>query len=288
MPNTPASVIAKLNAEAKRVETAMAKANERARLRAIKEAQTRAKRQAKAQEAREKIGTVVRKTYLQNNTVAKMLAKHGGLTPKNLLTSSTAFASMAFARAAKNETANLKKKINGYRGQWGAWYRALPNNQRVKMSREVAHHLYGTEYNNNGRRVRGYLNSGHENPFLYMSRVLNTSRPTRSHFPTSRKWQGVNHTLYYLSRPETNAILRRYGLPFSMVNVRRNLLAFRRESENSLRRRANRNTVRNVPWRTSLLYAVKQQGHLTSPPKGMKGYAGTRARRLYRARTTRY
>jgi hypothetical protein len=302
MPKTPANLIAKLNAEAKRVETAMAKTAERARLRALKEAQTLARREAKVQKAREKIGTVIRKTYAQNNTVTKLVAKHGGLTPKNLLSAATAFGSPAFSRAAKNEHDRLKKKIGEYKTLWGAWYRTLPSNQRVKLSRELATFLHGATYNNNGRLTYGHLSKSSLNPLLYVTRALNTARPPR---PTvsyirnnqrgradalrwDRRWQGTNQSFYYLSEPEANDILHRYGLPFSMVNARRNLLALKRNTEMSLRRRAERNNPRNnVPWRVSLRYAVKQVGDPLSPPKGQLGYAGGRARRVYRRRTER-
>ena len=302
MPKTPANIIAKLNAEAKRVETAMAKTAERARLRALKEAQIRAKREAKVQKAREKIGTIVRKTYAQNNTVTRLVAKHGGMTPKNLISASIAFGSPAFARAAKNEHERLKRKIGEYKTLWGAWYRTLPSNQRVRMSREMATFLYGATYNNNGRLTNGNLNKSHLNPFLYVTRALNMERPPR---PTvnyirnnqrgradalrwNKRWQGTNQAFYYLSEPEANAILRRYGLPFSMANARRNLLAFKRNTEMSLRRRAERNNPRNnIPWRATLRYAVKQVGDPLSPPKGQPGYAGGRARRVYRRQTAR-
>jgi hypothetical protein len=299
MPKTPANIIAKLNAEAKRVETAMAKTAERARLRALKEAQTLARREAKVQKAREKIGAVVRKTYAQNNTIARLVASHGGLTPKNLVSAATAFGSTAFSRAAKNEHDRLKRKIGEYKTLWGAWYRTLPSNQRVRLSRELATYLHGATYNNNGRLTYGHLSQANLNPLLYVTRALNTTRPPRPRVDYirnnqrgradalrwNRRWQGTNQSFYYLSEPEANDILHRYGLPFSMVNARRNFLAFKRNTEMSLRRRAERNNPRNnVPWRATLRYAVKQVGDPVSPPKGQLGYAGGRARRVYRRR----
>lgn len=263
---SPRRKIARLNTYAKSVEKQIANNNAVAQRRREQEAHKRAQNMNAMKKAREEIGSLVRNSYLKNQLIANSLIKYGGLTPRNAISASIAFASPAFAKAAKAEKQSLRNKFEMYKKQYGMWYRSLPNNKRTNIARELA----------GNRRV-----SAHEpNPLVYVTRGLNTSQPLQRY---DKKYSGSLGSFWNLSTPASNAILRRYGLPFSMVNARKNMLAYRHLSDPGfIRRTAEANFPRyGVPWQASMLHALKR---VESPPKGLKGYAGKRIRRQFRRR----
>jgi hypothetical protein len=265
---SPRRKIARLNTYAKSVEKQIANNNAAAQRRREQEAQKRAQNMNAMKKAREEIGSLVRNAYLKNQLLANSLVKYGGLTPKNAISASIAFASPPFAKVAKIEQERLKNKLNMYKQQYGAWYRSLPNNKRTNIARELV--------GDNRRHVSKF----EENPLVYVTRALNTSKPL---IRNDKKYSGTLGAFWNLSTPASNTILRRYGLPFSMVNARKNLVAYRHRSDpNFIRRSAEANYPRyGVPWQASMLHALKR---VESPPKGLKGYAGKRIRREFKRR----
>jgi hypothetical protein len=159
-----------------------------------------------------------------------------------------------------------------------------------------------------------------ENPLLFVKKALAASRPNVPRMTTAQSnlittnyakyekaraavqkaskihrhtWRGTNTALNNLAKPEVNAVLKRYGLPFSMVQARNNLYGRKgltaekiAELEYRVRRgRSNQRMYNEVPASMSLAYAA---GVLPArPPKGLKGYAGKRVRRNYRHRLAR-
>jgi len=241
--------IANLNAEARRISSAIQKEANAEKARQARRAATLAKRKAAVQKHREQIGTLVRKTYLKNNQIARLLSEY--LDPKNAKAAANAFMSPAFARAGRNKHELLKAKVQKYQSLWRAWYTGLSPNQRMHLSRNVYNAmnthpgvlnplLYGT---------RGLALPLPKNVKKVTTSELARRRPNRPNYPNNTKgwtiqrwraegakrnklrsqhynrWTGSRQALYELSRPEVNAILRRYGLPFSMANARRNLIA---------------------------------------------------------------
>ena len=270
------TTIANLNAEAKRINAMIKKEANAERARQMKRAATIAKRQGQIEAHRSKIGTMVRKTYLKNNQIARLVTQH--LTPKNAQAASEAFMSPAFARAAKNKQELLKEKVARYQGLWRRWYTTLPPQERITMTRNVYKAIYG-----NNRFAKN-----EPNPLLFGSRALALPLPHKTKVTTSElarkrprrpkwnnnndysseyarklnllyllrtkhdsRWTGARHALYQMSRPEVNAVLRRHGLPFSMTNARRNLLGVMRQNEEEMNRFIKRgeNTRRynNIP-----------------------------------------
>lgn len=281
------SSIEALHAKAERQQKAMnaaaarhAKA-EAARLATVK------KRQNAILTARQKIGTLVRKTYLQNNRITHALMQHGGLTPANARAASIAFHSPAFRRAALDRAKQLRTQVGKYRNMWGAWYRGLPANQRAGLYRNLIAALHP---NNVANPIRlKYI----ENPIFFAKKGLmaRPAAPTNSTTAMQRhqyKWRGANTALQNLANPAANAILRRYGLPFSMAQARQNLFGSKIMSAENVRRlnyqlqygRGNQRAWNQVKPNMSL---ARAGGALPArPPKGLKWRARKKALAKYK------
>lgn len=281
--------IAELNARAQRMNKLMRNEAERERARQTRRLATLQKRTNAMTAARQQIGSKVRTTYLQNNQVVRALMRHGGLTPGNARSAAIAFHSPAFRRAAFNKARELQLKIAKYRNLWGAWYKGLPANQRLSMTQNVSRVMYGG--------ATPYALKHTENPLFFVKKGLST-RPA---MPTNRSginrhihtWKGASSALKALSTPEVNAILRRYGLPFSMAQARQNLFGSRGLTAQTIARmnrnlqygRGNQRAYNQVPVNMSLGRALG--GFPAHPAKGLKGYAGKRIRRAYRHQLAR-
>jgi hypothetical protein len=250
--------IAELNTEAKRINAIIQKEANAEKARQAKRAETLKRRQSAIRAAREQIGTIVRKSYLKNNRIVGPVTQH--LTPANARAASVAFMSPAFARAAKNKHNLLKEKAARYQSLWRSWYKSLAPQERIALTRNVYRVIYG-----NNRWAEDETN-----PLLFGSRALALPLPNKTKVTTSElarkrppkpnwnsntmytteyarklnllqqkydyRWMGSRRALYQLSRPEVNAVLRRYGLPFSMTNARRNLLGVMGRNERELNR----------------------------------------------------
>jgi hypothetical protein len=285
--------IANLNAEAKRMNALINKEEAQERARQAKRVVTLARRQGAAQSHREKIGTMVRRAYLKNNQIAKLVTQHGKLTPMNARSASLAFGSPAFARAAKNQQNQLKTKVLKYRNMWTAWYKGLTPQQRVTITRNVYKAATG---NNAGENL--LYHTSIPNP-LFFARLALTKRPNAPTYPNmsrmsaenarrvyvpyeraekthSFRWMGAAHELSILAQPKVNAVLRRHGLPFSMTNARRNLI----KTQGNVVPRGSGRPGYKTP--VGMSYASAAGALPNRPLKGLKGYAGGRTRRNYR------
>jgi hypothetical protein len=168
---------------------------------------------------------------------------------------------------------------------WGAWYRGLPANQRAGLYRN----LIGVLRPNSRPINLKYV----ENPVFFVKKGLmaRPAAPTNSSTAQLRhhyKWRGANTALRNLANPAANAVLRRYGLPFSMAQARQNLFGSRVmtaqnvERVNSLlrRTRANQRSWNEVPRNMSL---ARAGGALPErPPKGLKWRARKKALAKYK------
>jgi hypothetical protein len=279
------SSIEALHAKAERQQKAMnaaaarhAKA-EAARLATVK------KRQNAILTARQKIGTLVRKTYLQNNRITQALMQHGGLTPANARAASIAFHSPAFRRAALNKAKQLRTQIGKYRNMWSSWYRGLPANQRAGLYRN----LIGVLRPDTNPIGLKYV----ENPVFFVKKGLTNrpAAPTNSTTALQRhqyKWRGANTALQNLAQPRANAVLRQYGLPFSMAQARQNLFGSKIMTAENVRRlnsrlrhtRSNQRAWNQVKPNMSL---ARAGGALPArPPKGLKWRARKKALAKYK------
>lgn len=291
-PRLKPTTIANMNAEAKRIEIMIKKNANAERARQAKRAATLTKRQGQIEAHRSKIGTMVRKTYLTNNQIARLVSGH--LSPANARAAGIAFMSPSFIRAARNKAAQLKVKVERYRNLWGTWYKGLTPEQRLSLSRNMATTIHGNT------NLKYY-----ENPMFFAKKAL-AIRPPHPELTNAQSelignafkkaskihkytWKGANKSLHNLAKPEVNAILRRYGLPFSMTQARNNLYnrkgltaAYIAQLQHGLQTgKKNQRSYKNVPFAMSLAHAA---GTLPRPPKGLKGYAGKRVRRNYRYR----
>jgi hypothetical protein len=280
------SSIEALHAKAERQQKAMnaaaarhAKA-EAARLATVK------KRQNAILTARQKIGTLVRKTYLQNNRITQALMQHGGLTPANARAAGIAFHSPAFHRAALNKAKQLRTQVGKYRNMWGAWYRGLPANQRAGLYRNLIAVLRPDTTNPIGLK---YV----ENPVFFVKKGLmaRPAAPTNSATANLRhqyKWRGANTALRNLANPAANAVLRRYGLPFSMAQARQNLFGSRVMTAQNVeqlnyRLRRTRNNQRAWNQVKPNMSLARAGGALPArPPKGLKWRARKKALAKYK------
>jgi hypothetical protein len=279
------SSIEALHAKAERQQKAMnaaaarhAKA-EAARLATVK------KRQNAILTARQKIGTLVRKTYLQNNRITQALMQHGGLTPANARAAGIAFHSPAFRRAALNKAKQLRTQVGKYRNMWGAWYRGLPANQRAGLYRN----LIGVLRPDTNPIGLKYV----ENPVFFVKKGLTNrpAAPTNSATANLRhqyKWRGANTALRNLANPAANAVLRRYGLPFSMAQARQNLFGSRVMTAQNVeqlnyRLRRTRNNQRAWNQVKPNMSLARAGGALPArPPKGLKWRARKKALAKYK------
>ena len=279
------SSIEALHAKAERQQKAMnaaaarhAKA-EAARLATVK------KRQNAILTARQKIGTLVRKTYLQNNRITQALMQHGGLTPANARAAGIAFHSPAFHRAALNKAKQLRTQVGKYRNMWGAWYRGLPANQRAGLYRN----LIGVLRPDTNPIGLKYV----ENPVFFVKKGLTNrpAAPTNSATANLRhqyKWRGANTALRNLANPAANAVLRRYGLPFSMAQARQNLFGSRVMTAQNVeqlnyRLRRTRNNQRAWNQVKPNMSLARAGGALPArPPKGLKWRARKKALAKYK------
>lgn len=281
--------IAELNAKAQRLQKLVKNEEERELARQTRRLATLRKRINTMTAARQQIGTKVRTTYLQNNQVARALMRHGGLTAGNARSAAIAFHSPAFRRAAFNKARELQVKIAKYRNLWGAWYKGLPANQRLRMTQNVVRVMHGNTQPIALKHI--------ENPLFFVKKGL-SARPV---MPTNRSgvrrhiytWKGASSALQNLATPAVNAVFRQYGLPFSMVQARQNLFGSRGLTAQTIARmnrnlrygRSNQRAYNQVPVNMSIARAA---GALPArPPKGLKGYAGKRVRREYRRQLTR-
>lgn len=281
--------IAELNAKARRMQKLVKNEEERELARQTRRLATLRKRVNTMSAAHQQIGTKVRTTYLQNNQIARALMSHGGLTPGNARSAAIAFHSPAFRRAAFNKARELQVKIAKYRNLWGAWYKGLPANQRQGMTQNITRVMYGN--------VQPYALKHTENPLFFVKKGLSTrpARPTNTEGNRRYRhtWKGANSALKALATPGINAILRRYGLPFSMAQARQNLFGARGLTAQTITRlnrnlhygRGNQRFHNEVPVNMSLGRALG--GLPERPPRGLKGYAGKRVRRAYRYRLAR-
>jgi len=247
--------ITNLNAEARRINALIKKEANAEKIRQAKRVATLAKRKAAIQGHKEKIGGIVRRTYLQNHNIAMLVSQH--MTPRNAARVAIAVGgSAAFTAAAHQRAANYSAKLARYRNLWGAWYRGLTPNQRRAMTQNITRELY--------HNPSMYTLAETRNPLLLVKRGL-TNRPTIG---------GTRAALQNLT--DVNEILRTYGLPFSMKQAFNNLAA--------LKPMSNRRIRYNVPTGKPNFMASLAAAYFPRPPKGLKGRAGTRARRLWRGR----
>jgi hypothetical protein len=249
--------IANLNAEARRLNAVIKKEANAEKARQEKRAKTLASRKATIEKHRFSIGGLVRKKYLTGNranAIAMLVAKHGNLTPANLQAASIAFASPAFARASRNKQNFLKEKVAKYRSLWRGWITGLTPNQRKNVSKNV----YKAVSGNKNLSLLANHNTI-ENPLLFGGRALAKlpKYPNEPEYTSNldlekyrkayaahqkkvneyrHRWTGARTALMTLANPEVNAILRRYGLPFSMTNARRNLLNTKGQTAKELNR----------------------------------------------------
>lgn len=286
------SSIAALHEKAERQQKAMNAAAARHALAEARRLATVKKRQNAILTARQKIGTQVRKTYLQNNRITQALMQHGGLTPANARAASIAFHSPAFRRAALNKAKQLRVQIGKYRNMWGAWYRGLPANQRTGLYRNLIAALHPNNVANPIRLKHV------ENPVFFVKKAMMTRPAVPDHSSTARlrhhyTWRGANTALQNLSNPAANAVLRRYGLPFSMAQARQNLFGSKMMTADNIRRRNywlrhgrnNQRAWNEVPYNMSL---ARAGGALPArPPKGLKWRARKKALAKYKQNLAR-
>jgi hypothetical protein len=276
--------IANLHAQAQRINAAIRKEANAEKARQAKRAATIAKRQAAVQKRHYEIGTLVRKTYLKNPEIAGLVTQH--LTPKNAKAAATAFGSAAFARAGRNKLELLQSNVQRYQSLWRAWFKGLTPKQRKNLTRNVYHAMstYPGDLNPLLYGTRGLALPLPKNVKKVTTSELARRRPNQPNFPNNAKgwtiqrwhaegvkrnkliqrhwnrWEGSQQALYDLSRPEVNAILRRYGLPFSMANARRNLIAALGQNRLELNRwltLSHGNERRHVPLKKSFRAALE-------------------------------
>ena len=269
--------IANLNAEARRINAAIQKEANAEKARQAKRVATLAKRQAAVQKRREKIGTMVRKTYLKNNQIAALVTRH--LEPKNAKAAAIAFGSTAFARAGRNKQEALRAKVQKYQLQWRIWFTGMTPNQRKNLARNVYSALYPNNNNNEAKNVevypvlfgsRGLALPVPKNTTKLTSKELARRRPNWPNWPNApinptnfnaeskklnrqrrthaNRWTGAYRALYELSRPEVNRVLRQHGLPFSMAQARRNLLTTVGNTEQRVNSWLTRSRGNTRPW----------------------------------------
>jgi len=237
------------------------------------------KRQENANRLKQNIGTMVRNKYFvgnRSNEIAMLLGKHGGLSTKNLHMAAEGLRSVSFARAARNKAMESAEKVQKYKNTWRAWFKGLSENNRTKLRLEI-------------RKKLGLASQNEKyvlNPLLFVSRALTFPVPIRPN--NNRKAQdrhnfryaGSRTSLMELSNPNINAILRKYGLPFSMASARNALLNAKGQNKNALNRALSRGRINEREYRKIPLN-MSFQGGPRRPPKGLKGYAGKRTRRLF-------
>jgi hypothetical protein len=291
---TPANEIANLNAEARRINALIKKEANDERIRQAKRAAMIANRQAAILRAREEIGTRVSKTYLQKNEIAGLVSRH--LTPRNAAMAGIAFRSPAFKRASRERKAEFIARLAKYQTLWSSWYKSLSPNNRTSLAQNIVRVVYS------GNVAKSYVN-----PLLMIRRSLspippkpnltneerlltgNKRRAVRAALRTKERrynytWGGALAALQSVSGPAMNAVFKKYKLPFVMSQARNNLSVRSGISKNQLAR-ADERSMYHVPPSMSLAQAAKLTTVLPlRPPKGLKGYAGKRARRSYRAR----
>lgn len=285
--------IANLNAEAKRINALIKKEANAEKARQAKRAATFAKRQAAIRGHKEKIGEIVSKTYLQRHNVANLVSQH--LTPRNTAMAAIAFRSPAFKAASRARKAEFVARLAKYQALWRPWYKSLSPNNRTSLAQNIARVLYN-----------GNVTKSNVNPLLMVKKSLTVipRRPTLTNNelqltgreyqnaraalrPKERRhnytWNGALAALHTISTPAMNAVFRKYKLPFVMSEARNNLSVRSGISKQQLARARERSMYR-VPPSMSLAQAAKITTVLPlRPPKGLKGYAGKRARREYRA-----
>jgi len=231
------------------------------------------KREENANRLKQNIGTLVRNKYFvgnRSNEIAMLLGKHGGLSTKNLHMAAEGLRSVSFARAARNKAMESAEKVQKYKNTWRAWFKGLSENNRTKLRIEI-------------RKKLGHASANEkyvENPLFFISRALTFPFPIRpnNNRKFNYRYAGSKRSLMELSDPNINAILRKYGLPFSMASARNALLNAKGINKSSFDRaltrgRINEREYRKIPLNMSF------QGGPRRPPKGLKGYAGKRARR---------
>lgn len=291
---TPANEIANFNAEAKRINALIKKEANDERIRQAKRAVMIANRRAAILKAQEEIGSRVSKTYLQNNEVAGLVSRH--LTPHNTAMAAIAFKSPAFKRASRDRKAEFIARLAKYQALWRPWYKSLSPNNRTSLAQNIARVVY------NGNVAKSYVN-----PLLMIRRSLsaipprpnltneellltgNKRRAARAALRTKERrhnytWGGALAALQSVSSPAMNAVFKKYKLPFVMSRARNNLSVRSGISKNQLSYARERYAA-HVPPSMSLAQAAKNMRVLPPrPPKGLKGYAGKRARREYKAR----
>jgi len=284
--------IAELNAAARRINAQIKKEANAEKARQAKRVATIAKRQTAILKARQAIGSRVGKTYLQNNEVAGLVSSH--LTPKNAAMAAIAFKSPAFKRASRDRKAEFVARLAKYQALWRPWYKSLSPNNRTNLSRNIARVVYN-----------GNVTKGNVNPLLLIKRSLsvipprpnmtnNELRLTGNAYRTARAalrtkerrhnytWSGALAALNSVSTPAMNAVFKKYKLPFVMSQAHNNLSVRSGISKQQLGR-ARERSMYSVPPSMSLAQAAKITTVLPSrPAKGLKGYAGKRARRQYK------
>jgi hypothetical protein len=284
------SSIAALHAKAERQQKAMNAAAARHAKAETARLATAKKRQNAILAARQQIGSQVRKTYLQNNRIVNALMHHGGLTPANARSASIAFHSPAFRRAALDRAKQLKTQVGKYRNMWSSWYRGLPANQRAGLYRNLIAVLRPNSRPINLKYV--------ENPVFFLKKGLmnRPAAPTNGGTALQRhqyKWRGANTALQNLANPAANAVLRRYGLPFSMAQARQNLFGSKVMTAENVRRlnsrlrhtRTNQRAWNQVKPNMSL---ARAGGALPArPPKGLKWRARKKALAKYKQNLAR-
>jgi hypothetical protein len=290
----PANLIANHYAKAMKIRARLNAEEKAEKARQVKRAAARAALRAEENAYKLAGGSVLRNSYLQRHNVATLVSQH--LTPRNTAMAAIAFRSPAFKNASRARKAELVAKLAKYQALWRPWYKSLSPNNRTSLAQNIARVVY------NGNVTKSYVN-----PLLMIRRSLsviprrpnltneeilltgNARRAARAALRTKERrhnytWGGALAALNSVSGPEMNAVFRKYKLPFVMSQARNNLSVRSGISKQQLAR-ARERSMYHVPPSMSLAQAAKLTTVLPlRPPKGLKGYAGKRARRSYRAR----
>jgi hypothetical protein len=239
--NHVAERIAARNAKAKKIQAHLNAEQKEENARRAKRAADRAKLEAERIQLEHEIGNNVRGSYLQRHNVASILAPY--VNHRNLAMAAIAFKSKAFKNASRERKANLSATLAKYRIAWGRWYKEkLTPNQRISLARNLSRVIHG----NSNLRTLAVI----PNPLLLVKRGLtlrppapqmsNSSeyhllvgqkwrnaqkRANQAYWRHNAKWGGSLQAVHNLAQPEASRILKGYGLPFSMVKARNNIMA---------------------------------------------------------------
>jgi hypothetical protein len=293
-PKTPANRIANFNAKAKNIQARLNAEEKEEKVRQMKRAASRAALRAEENAYKMAGGNELRKTYLQRHNITTTLAPY--MNHRNLAMAAIAFRSPDFKEASRARKAEFVAKLAKYQALWRPWYKSLSSNNRTNLARNIARVVYN-----------GNVTKTNVNPLLMIKRSLsviprrpeltneeiqltgNARRNAHAALKTKERrhnytWGGARAALNSVSKPEMNAVFKKYKLPFVMSQARNNLLIRSGISKHQLSR-ARKRSMFHVPPSMSLAQAAKLVRVLPPrPPKGLKGYAGKKARRQYRAK----